>query len=76
MNSRLRDGRLSQAWKPECDTSGASHSQLTGQICRCFAMKVRGDDYDGRLSDNYDGRYARPSGPLAGRGEAPTVERA
>jgi len=37
---------------------------------------VRGDDYDGRLSDNYDGRYARPSGPLAGRGEAPTVERA
>ena len=37
---------------------------------------LRGDDYDGRLSDNYDGRYARPSGPLAGRGEAPTVERA
>ena len=38
--------------------------------------RLRGDDYDGRLSDNYDGRDARPSGPLAGRGEAPTVERA
>lgn len=37
---------------------------------------MRGDNYPGRLSDNYDGRYARPSGPHAGRGEAPTEERA
>lgn len=38
--------------------------------------EVRGDNYGGRFSDNYDGRYARPSGLIAGRGEAPTEERA
>ncbi len=35
-----------------------------------------GGDYGGRFSGNYDGRYARPSGLIAGRGEAPTGERA
>ena len=33
-------GRFSHAWKPERETSRTSHSQLTGQICRCFAMKA------------------------------------
>ena len=32
---------------------------------------MRGGDYGGRFSDNYDGRYGRPSGLIAGRGEAP-----
>src|SRR5690606_28230061 len=27
-------------WKPERDTSSASHSHATGQIVRCFAMKA------------------------------------
>lgn len=38
--------------------------------------ELGGGDYGGRFSGNYDGRYARPSGLIAGRGEAPTGERA
>ncbi len=33
-------GRLSQAWKPDRDTASTSHSQLTGQMWRCLAMKA------------------------------------
>jgi hypothetical protein len=29
---------LSQAWKPERDTSNALHSHAAGQMLRCFAM--------------------------------------
>ncbi|MER8608922.1 ATP-binding protein, partial [Mesorhizobium sp. M1233] len=36
---------------------------------------MRGDNYGGRFSDDYDGRWGRPSGPVVGRGEAPTGER-
>jgi len=47
---------------------------MVGQVQ--YTHIVRGDNYGGRFSDNYDGRYARPSGLIAGRGEAPTEERA
>lgn len=30
----------SQAWKPDRETSSTSHSQLTGQMWRCLAMKA------------------------------------
>jgi hypothetical protein len=54
-------------------------SQFSRMNCQMFSTglsSVRGDNYGGRFSDNYDGRYARPSGMIAGRGEAPTEERA
>ena len=36
---------------------------------------MRGDNYDGRLSGNYDGRQARLSGLIVVRSAAPTGER-
>ncbi|TIV48940.1 MAG: LysR family transcriptional regulator [Mesorhizobium sp.] len=39
------------------------------------AISLRGGNYGGRFSDDYDGRWDRPSGPVAGRGGAPTRER-
>src|SRR6202020_2057684 len=38
--SRALGPRRSQEWKPERETSNASHSHDTGQTCRCFAMKA------------------------------------
>jgi hypothetical protein len=32
---------------------------------------LRGDNYDGRFSDNYLGQLGRPSAPVVGRGESP-----
>ncbi|BAV52590.1 Hypothetical protein MLTONO_p0120 (plasmid) [Mesorhizobium loti] len=44
-------------------------------MCPKTACDVRGDNYGGRFSDDYDGRWDRPSGPVVGRGGAPTGER-
>jgi hypothetical protein len=32
---------------------------------------MRGGDYGSRFSDNYDGRYGRPSGPISREGRSP-----
>ena len=37
---RFEGARPSQAWKPDRDTSSASHSQVTGQMWQRFVTKV------------------------------------
>jgi len=42
---------------------------------RLAALMLAADNYLGRLSDNYDGRYDCPLGPDVRRGGAPTGDR-
>ncbi len=54
------------------DDDGTGRDPL---VERVEAQEVAADNYLGRLSDNYDGRYDCPLGPDVRRGGAPTGDR-
>ncbi|BCH05096.1 hypothetical protein MesoLj131b_70950 (plasmid) [Mesorhizobium sp. 131-2-5] len=51
------------------------HIVVFGLRAATYARSLRGDNYGGRFSDDYDGRWDRSSGPVVGRGGAPTGDR-
>ena len=82
---RERRRRWSNAEKLDIVAAVGVNGETLARVARRYDVSrsqiyqwrhLRGDNYGGRFSDNYDGRYARPSGLIAGRGEAPTGVRA
>jgi hypothetical protein len=51
------------------------HHHVADVLGKLFGDPVAADNYLGRLSDNYDGRYDCPLGPDVKRGGAPTGDR-